>query len=468
MKKLEKQVVVIGAGLTGLTVAYYLKKRGIDFIMLEKEDHAGGVISTRHEDGFTFETGPNTGVLSQPQTKELSSELEGLCSLEIANEQAKKRWIWKGNAWQPLPSGLMAAIKTPLFSVKDKFGILGEPFRKKGTNPNESLADLVLRRMGRSFLDYAVDPFIIGIYSGDPSYLIPRYALPKLYNLEQNYGSFIGGAIKKGFEKKDERQKLATGEVFSIQGGLSNLISALVTKAGAENMLLNCKEISVNPIKDGLKRFNSTDGKNYLTTGQIAGEELEITSSYVITTTGSHELPQMLPFLTAQEAAHVNNLLYAKVLQASIGFKKWQGMKLDAFGGLVPFRENRDILGILFLSSFLSGRAPEGGALMSVFMGGVRKPHLSELTDVEAKSILAREVAQMTGLQEFEPDLLKITRYQHAIPQYGLSSGERFETVDRLQKQYPGLLIGGNLRGGIGMSDRIKQGRELAESVLAG
>lgn len=465
MKDLEKRVVIIGAGITGLTVAYYLKKRGIDFIILEKNSHAGGVIATRHEEGFTYETGPNTGVLSQPHTKELINELEGLCAIEIANAQAKKRWIWKGKAWQPLPSGFMAAVKTPLFTLKDKLGILGEPFRKKGNNPNESLADMVLRRMGQSFLDYAVDPFILGIYSGDPSYLIPRYALPKLYNLEQNYGSFIGGAVKKGFEKKDERQKLATGDVFSIEGGLSNLVTALVTKIGSENILLNCNEVTVNPIKDGLKRLNSVDGMNYSTRCIAAGEELKIASAHVITTTGSHELPSMLPFLSAQDAASVNNLLYAKVVQASIGFKKWEGIELDAFGGLVPFKENRDILGILFLSSFLSGRAPAGGALLSVFLGGMRKPHLTELPDVEVKALIAKEVMQMTGLKEFEPDLLKLTHYNHAIPQYGLSSGERFETVDRLQKQYPGLHIGGNLRGGIGMSDRIKQGREIAESI---
>ncbi|HEX2976738.1 MAG TPA: FAD-dependent oxidoreductase, partial [Bacteroidales bacterium] len=277
---------------------------------------------------------------------------------------------------------------------------------------------------------------------------------------------FVGGAVKKGFEKKDERAKLATGEVFSVKGGLSNLINALVARIGNENILLNTADLTALPVRQGLNKFNRLDnGDNYKIKLKQDGEELEISSKYLITTSGSHELPGILPFLDATEAHKLNNLLYAKVLQASIGFDKWEGIPLDAFGGLVPFKENRDVLGILFLSSFLTGRAPEGGALLSVFMGGVRKPHLAELPDQDVIKILDREVRAMTGLKEFFPSLLKITRYTHAIPQYGLSTGERLEMVEHLQKKYPGLVIGGNLCGGIGMSDRIKQGREMSEMI---
>jgi oxygen-dependent protoporphyrinogen oxidase len=163
--------------------------------------------------------------------------------------------------------------------------------------------------------------------------------------------------------------------------------------------------------------------------------------------------------------AELNNLLYAKVVQVTLGFHKWEGLPLDAFGGLVPFKEKRDVLGILFLSSFLSGRAPDGGALLSVFMGGIRKPQLVDLPDKDILGILDKEVVAMTGLQSFNPDLIKITRYNHAIPQYGLSTGERLKAVESIQSSNPGLFIGGNLRNGIGMSDRIKQGRELAQSL---
>ncbi len=479
MKTINTKVVIIGAGITGLTTAYYLKKSGIDAIVVEKSGKVGGVIQTMRENGFIYETGPNTGVLSQPETQELINELDTGCQLEIANEKAKKRWIWKKDKWEALPSGLGSGIRTPLFTTRDKFRLLGEPFRKRGTNPDETLANLVLRRMGKSFLDYAVDPFILGIYSGDPSYLITRHALPKLYNLEQNYGSFIGGAIKKGFQKKDQRAAMATGQVFSVKGGLSNLINSLVSSIGMDRILLNFLNVAVNPENlksDQIGNDLHSDSDyyqetppvsiRYSTTGLLNNEPVRIDSQYVIISTGSHEFPSLLPFVDKLQMQSLSNLEYAKVVQATIGFKKWDGIQLDAFGGLVPFKENRDILGILFLSSFLSDRAPESGALLSVFMGGFRKPEVYDWTDDFITAILEKELKSMTGISEFKPDLLKITRYSHAIPQYGLSTGDRLKAAEMTQRLYPGLIIGGNMKNGIGMSDRIKQGREMATMII--
>jgi len=202
---IEKDIVIIGAGLTGLTLAFYLKKQGTNVLVIEKSGKTGGVIQTVKDDGFVFETGPNTGVVGNPEVAELFEDLEGLCSLETANPSAKRRLIWKKGRWHALPSGFVSAVLTPLFTLKDKFKVLGEPFRRKGNNPKENLADLVKRRLGVSFLNYAIDPFISGIYAGDPKYLIPKYALPKLYALEQDYGSFIKGSIQKAKEKKKIR-----------------------------------------------------------------------------------------------------------------------------------------------------------------------------------------------------------------------------------------------------------------------
>ncbi|MFA5535385.1 MAG: protoporphyrinogen oxidase, partial [Mariniphaga sp.] len=243
MNREKAKIAIAGAGLSGLTTAFYLKKAGVDFQVFDKNEKPGGVIQTHNENGFTYESGPNTGVLSRPEAAELFEELTNDCSLEIANEAAKARWIWKKDKWVPLPSGLAGGITTPLFSFADKLRILGEPFRKKGNNPNESLAQLVLRRMGKSFLDYAIDPFILGIYSGDPGKLVTRYAFPKLYRLEQDYGSFIKGSVKKARELKTERDKKATKEIFSAKNGLSNLIHALTKNIGEDRITLNYKDL---------------------------------------------------------------------------------------------------------------------------------------------------------------------------------------------------------------------------------
>lgn len=450
MKKTENiRVAITGAGLTGLTTAFYLKKAGIPFVVFEKADRAGGVIQTFNEKGFTFEGGPNSGILSRPEVAELLEDLKNDFTLEVANEAAKARWIWKKDRWVPLPSGLISGITTPLFSFSDKLRILGEPFRKKGDNPNEPLAGLVLRRMGKSFLDYAIDPFILGIYSGDPGQLVTKYAFPKLYHLERDYGSFIGGAFKKAREPKTERDKKATKAIFSVEGGLSNLVNALVKNIGEKNIRLNSSGI-----------FFSKKENHFLT--NLSNEQF----SHVISTSGAYTLETLFPFLEKEKLKAITKMEYSKVVQVSLGFSKWEGIPLKAFGGLVPSIEQRRILGVLFLSSFFKNKAPENGALLSVFLGGVRKPELTELSDEEIIKLVSEELSEMMQLKSFKPDLLKIFRYNHAIPQYGFESEEKLKAISGLENLHPGLVLAGNIRDGIGIADRINQGRSVAEQIL--
>ena len=173
-----RDTIIIGAGLTGLTTAYCLTRKGCDIEVIEQSPCVGGQIRTYHENGFTFESGPNTGVISHPEVAELLAELSPTCRLETASEASRQRLIWKGDRFHSLPSGLFSAITTPLFSTKDKFNILGEPFRSKGNNPDETIGELVQRRLGISYLHYAVDPFISVVYAGDPMRLVTRHALP--------------------------------------------------------------------------------------------------------------------------------------------------------------------------------------------------------------------------------------------------------------------------------------------------
>ena len=420
-----KDVVILGGGITGLTTAHHLKKKGIDFCILEKDDRIGGVINSVTENGFTYEEGPNSGVIANVEVLRLFIDLKDVCLLEEANENVKKRYILKNARWEALPSSLKSAIKTPLFTLKDKFRILGEPFRPKGRVPNESLAGLVKRRLGQSFLDYAIDPFILGVYAGDPNRLITRFALPKLYNLEQKYGSFIGGSIKKKLEPKTEEEKSVTRSVFSAKGGLGSLINALKIKIGIENICLGISNITVNPVDQHF--LVSYVDKNGVTT--------VLETRKVISTIGAYHLDKVLPFIAPELVSKITSLYYAPVIEVILGFNKWHGMKLDAFGGLIPFKENRDILGVLFMSALFTDRAPNEGALFSIFMGGVRKPEICDLPTEKIKEIIEREVCQVMKTDEFKPDLFKIIRHRWAIPQYEADSEDRFRLVEEMQKQ---------------------------------
>lgn len=448
-------VVIIGAGLTGLTMGVYLKKAGINFLIVEKSAKTGGVIQTVSEQGFVYETGPNTGVVSYPEVIELFEELAGKCELETANPAAKRRLIWKNNQWHALPSGLWSAITTPLFTLGDKFRILGEPWRAPGTDPNENLSSLVKRRLGKSFLDYAVDPFVSGVYAGNPNELVPKYALPKLWKLEQEYGSFVRGTIKKAKLPKTDRDRKATREVFSAKGGLGRMIEAMTETIGPEHLLLSA-ETMVKRTENGFQL--------QITTPE---ELINIEPKFLVTTCGGYALKDLFPFLTEEETAPFNALRYASVTQVLLGFKKWKGTDLNAFGGLVPGRENKNILGVLFTSSFFEGRAPKGGALLSVFMGGTKRPEIAQMSNDQIEALINKEMPRMMSNRSFNPDMMRIHRYAKAIPQYTETSEQRFEMIERLQQKYPGLILAGNIRDGIGMADRIKQGRSIAEELAA-
>ncbi len=452
---MEKDIIVIGAGLTGLTTAVYLKKKGFDVAVVEKSDRVGGQIRTYREGGFVFESGPNSGNGASEAVLDLCDTVSA--GIQFARKESERRLIWKNGKFHPLPHSLWSGLTTPLFTFSDKIGILGEPWRKKGTNPDESVAQLTLRRLGKSFLDYAVDPFISGIYAGDAETLITRHALPKLYNLEQRYGSFIRGAMAKAKETKKNRPKRKHTDVFSIADGMENLPQAMARYIGEENIFLSCENATAVP-KDNVWSVHFARG----------GADFDFVSGRVVTTVGAHALPPLLPFIEEDGFEAIANLAYAPVIQTAVGIRDRGGRNFNAFGGLVGSKENKDILGILFPSSCFTGRAPEEGMLFSFFMGGTRKKALMQLNDDEVTGIALRAFHEMLAFPAaVEPDIIRIFRHRHAIPQYEVSAEERLKAIGRIEKTYSGLYLAGNLRDGVGMAHRIIQGKKLAEEIKA-
>ena len=288
--------------------------------------------------------------------------------------------------------------------------------------------------------------------------LVTRYALPKLYNLEQQYGSFIRGTIAKAKQPKTDRGRLASKKVFSAAGGLDKLTGAMAEAIGPARITLSAADVTVRPCAD-----------KWMATYSTADGEQTIIAERIITTTGAYTLPALLPFVPKEKMERISNLHYAPVVQASVGFRDTGALRFDAFGGLVPSCEKKDVLGILFPSACFTGRAPEEGALFSFFIGGVKHADLTTWPEEELKALIRRELHTMLKFpEETEPDMIRIFRHEHAIPQYEQSSGSRFETIDELQARYPGLTLAGNIKGGIGMADRIRQATEIADKLING
>ncbi len=451
----KRSAIIIGAGLTGLTTAFFLKRAGWEVTILERSNRAGGSIQTHSENEFIFESGPNSGVVTHPQVADLFKLLESSIKYEPINEEARKRLIWKGYRWYALPYCLKEGIKTPLFKWRDKLKMLMEPLNNKNLGVEETLENLVNQRMGQSFLNYAIDPFILGIYAGNPASLIIKYVLPKRFNFEKEYIEFIKGNPPKKKERKNGGSKKTKQQIYSIAGGLEQLIIALIKEIGEENIKYNCDNTTIYPKE-----------KKYLVSSEQNENKFEHLVSTVVTTTCASEIEKLLPFLNLNEKNIISTLPYARVIQVAVGYKKWRGLPLKAFGGLIPHKENRNILGILFPSAFLNNRAPKEGALLSVFLGGIKNPEMMELNDDSIKTIVMEELKLMLLIPpNEEPDLFRIFRHKQAIPQYDITTNMRLKTIAKIESQFPGLILAGNLRDGIGMAERIRQGTLIANQL---
>ncbi len=442
-----KKVAIIGAGITGLSIGFYLKKAGIPFTIFEKTNRSGGVIKSERKNGFIFERGPNAGVIAGLELADLLIELEKSLPIVYADEKSKKRLILKNNHWYALPDGVFSAIKTPLFSFEDKLKVATEFFRKKENYETETLAETVKRRLGKSILDYAIDPFVSGVYAGDADKLITKYAFPKLYNLEDRYGSFIRGSFQLSKKRSKEYKQKVNKKIFSFENGLQQLPDLLSEIIGKNHFRFNQNNFKIEFIKNN----------NF----KIKNEYF----SHVITTVKPKGLSEITNFLPESFLKIMYRMKYAKIVHINLGFQNWNGINIDAFGGLIPQKENKNLLGLLFMSSQFPNRAPKDGALFSVFMGGIKKPQIIDYEDSKIKKILSKEFMDLFEIEEFNPSLFEINRYKSAIAQYGTESKEKLMAINEIEKKYPGFYIQGSIKDGIGISDRISQAYHISQKI---
>ena len=214
-------------------------------------------------------------------------------------------------------------------------------------------------------------------------------------------------------------------------------------------------DAAVRPLAEGGFEVTYTDE---------AGNVHSVTAKKVVTTCGAYALPSVLPFVKKEEMDKIANLVYAPVIQIGVGLRNVENHHYKAFGALIPSKEKKDVLGILFPSACFAGRAPEAGETLAFFIGGVRHPEMLQWTDEQFVALVNDSLYSLLKYPETVTiDEMRIFRHEHAIPQYQESSDDRYAIVEALQQRYPGLGIAGNLRGGISMADRMKQGAEVGK-----
>lgn len=453
-----KPVAIVGGGITGLTAAYRLARKNIPVTVYEAASQVGGVIATKHSDGFLAEAGPNTLLETSPKITSLIQDL-GLENQRIySSPVAQKRYVVRDRKPVPLPGSPASFFTTPLFSLVAKLRLFGEPFIRRGSpNQEESLAQFVRRRIGKEFLDYAINPFVGGVYAGDPERLSVQHAFPKLHALEQRYGSLILGQFL-GARARRRRKEVSkqSAKQLSFDKGLQVLPNALAKDLG-DRVRLDTNVLRTEQQSDC---WNVTVGH---------GDREETASHSAVLFTGpTHHLARLR--IAASEPVETDTFAevhYPPVASVALGFLRSDiDHPLDGFGMLVPEVEKFHILGSLFSSSIFPNRAPDGHVLLTNFIGGSRAPHLAELEAEEMDKLIMEDLGVLLGVRG-KPVYRHCAFYKKAIPQYEVGYSRFKDKMSEIEKRAPGFFLAGNFRNGIALGDSVVAGHDVADRMEA-
>lgn len=460
-----KAIAILGAGITGLTAAHRLHVLGHRVRVFEQSPRIGGAIGTEQTaDGWLIERGPNSILEgSEPALTSLLREL-GLESERLtADPAARHRYIVRDGRPQPAPLSPPALFRSPLFSLRAKFRLLRELLTRPRVRTTDiSLAEFVRSHFGQEFVDYALNPFVSGVYAGNPAKLSARHAFPVLWNLEQIHGSLLRGQAAKA------RTRRARGEsapaIISFRRGLQTLPDAFAARLPAGTISLNARLeglIRAVPSKALAKEGWSViwhDGQTVNT------EEFDaIISALPAAGLGS------LRFGTLGERplAALEAIEHPPVASLFLGYRREQiAHPLDGFGLLVPAREQRSVLGVIFSSSLFSGRAPAGHVALTVMVGGTRQPEIAALSPDALLAKIRPDLTTLLGVSG-DPVFSRHTFWRRAIPQYNLGYEQYFEAMNACERAYPGLFIGGQARDGIALPACLAAGEKLAVRATA-
>ena len=446
----SRQVVVIGAGISGLACALRLKELGISVRVLEAAENPGGVISTIHENGFLFESGPQSFQL-MPELRELI-RAAGLESEILEADMHTPRYILRNGKLLLAPMSPPALITTSLLSVGSKMRVFSEPFRRSQPSaaPDESLADFVRRKFGTEILEYLAGPFVSGVFAGDPEKLSVRSAFPTMALWESEYGSVIRGAMKSRGGSERVRPTLA-----SLKQGMSSFLPALAAKLG-DSLSTSTPANSISRAAESVWRIRYSH----------AGQESEIQATAIVLAIPAYEAAKLLaPLVRPALSTALSGIPYAPVAVVAQAYhREHVGHALSGFGFLIPRSSKLRTLGVIWNSSLFPGRCPPGMVLITSFLGGATDPALVTLNEPEIAQQVQKDIGNL--LQITHPPVAQhIWRHSRALPQYNLGHAQRVAAIRGELANLPGIFIAGNYLDGPSMGNCVAQAFTTAKSL---
>ncbi len=453
MNSQSYEVIIIGAGLSGLSVARFLKDKqtDIDLLILEQSERPGGVISSHNEEGYLAERGPH-GFLDNCLESRVLIHLAGLDG-EVEKASLKKfsRYICLNGKLNNIPQSPFKIFKSPILPAAAKLRFFADIFKKP--MPGEpSVSEWVAYRFGRKIIPFA-DAVFTGTYAGDISKLSIDAVMPGVRTLEKQHGSVIKGVLKKALTGKKagkgKQDKFTLPAMTSFRSGMGRLPQALAAPLDESREIM---------YKAGVQKIiRSKEGWQVFTSQNI------FNCRHLIIALPVNQCLPLLAGLDNLSPPPVNSIPEAGIVTVALGFSEQANIPFG-FGYLAPESEQRFTLGALFSSHMFAGRAPAGQQLIEALIGGRRHPERISLSDEEIITNVYNDLNQLMALPP--PSYTRVLRPGGIIPQLERGYPALLNWYEQLHDQFDDLHICGFGWQGIGINDMTKEAWRTAKRIL--
>jgi oxygen-dependent protoporphyrinogen oxidase len=449
-----RPVLIIGGGISGLSAAYYLRKRGIPPAILEKQARLGGVVSTEVVEGCVVEGGPDSFLAAKPAAMDLIRELGIESEVIGSNDQLRVTYIKRGGRLVPLPDGLMMMVPTKLWPMaatdllgwKTKVRMALEYFRSPGPPGVEdrSVSDFIADHYGSEAVEYLAEPLLAGVFGGSPDELSVGSVLPRFVEIEAKYGSLTRGMLAA------PRPAAGAGTLFrTMKRGLRHLAEAVSDAAHPE--VIRGEADTVERIAGGWR----------VRTG---GEWLE--AKQAIVALPAHAAAGVVSALDPELARSLGAIPYSSSMTVALGYRKDRlGHPQNGFGFLIPRRERRRMIACTWVGTKFDHRVPATHALLRCFFGGSADGAILEESDDAVIAIAREELREIMGVGA-EPEFTRISRWPRSMAQYTVGHAGTTARIEERMRGHAGLQLIGNAYSGIGIPDCIKMGNDAARRCV--
>jgi len=443
------KIAIIGGGISGLTLAWYLQKAGVAYDLFEADTRPGGNLRTwATPEGYLLETGPNSLQLST-ELEELLADLGLTDQIQDAAAVSQHRYVLRGGQYQILPGSPPTLLTNGFFSLKARWQLLKEFLQPAAPiDIHETVGHFFRRRFGAEIVDYAVNPFMAGIYAGDPEKLLLHKTFPQLAALEQQYGSVLRGLTKTG--KGAPRRRIIT-----LKNGIQTITDTLAARLSSYQPGTAVTAIS-----------RAADGTYQLELRGPQGLEAAPGYTHLALALPTYAAAPLLEPLFAEAAAALAAVHYPPMSAVFSAYDRAAvAHPLNGFGALNPKVEGTYAAGSIWTSSIYPQRVPAGQVLFTTFVGGTQYEEAALQPEAAQKAAVHAELSTfygITGAPRWQGRYL----WPRSIPQFDARIMAAHATIDMLAREQ--VVAVANWRAGVSVPDCVRHARRTAENLAAG